>query len=116
MSQARNWYRWKRRGSTELYLLWAVAAVTYGVGDILTTIVLVYAVPGVGEANPFVRWGLEAFGLPGLVTMKLAVFAIGLLVSREGLKRQDRLLYYAPPLGMLVFGGVATVTNLLLVL
>jgi len=115
MSQAREWYRWKRRESTELYLLWGMAAVTYGGGDVLTTTILVYAVPGLGEANPFVRVGLEAFGLPGLVAMKLAVFVIGLLVSWNGLRRRDRLLYYMPPLGMIFFGVSATVMNVLLI-
>ncbi|WP_311172890.1 hypothetical protein [Halobellus ordinarius] len=47
--------------------------------------------------------------------MKLAVFAVGLLVTRAGLKNQDRLMYYAPPLGMIVFGIGATAVNVLLI-
>jgi len=112
MSRAREWYRWKRRGSTELYLLWGVAAATYGGGDVITTTVVVYVIPGIGEANPFVHWGLDTFGLPGLVVMKLFVFGIGFLVSWTGLKHRDRLMYYVPPLGMILFGTGATVVNL----
>jgi hypothetical protein len=111
LSQAHEWYRWKRRHSTELYLLWGIAALTYGGGDLLTTIILVYGVPGLGEANPFARWSLEAFGLPGLVALKLFVFAIALLVSRVGL----RLLYNVPPVGDDRFGIGTTVVNLLLI-
>lgn len=115
MSRAREWYRWKRRESTELYFLWGVAALTYGVGDILTTILLVYAIPGLNEANPFVHWGLRTFGLPGLLVMKLGVFAIGIYITRLGLRQKDRILYYAPPLGMILFGAWATTVNYMLI-
>ncbi|MCQ4334447.1 hypothetical protein KM295_13365 [Natronomonas sp. F2-12] len=116
MSRAREWYRWERRAATELYLLWGLAAIFYGGGDVLTTIVLVYAVPGVGEANPFVHWGLATFGIPGLVAMKLSVFGLGVSLSWVGLEYRDRLLYYAPPLCMFLFGLGATVVNLRLIL
>jgi hypothetical protein len=116
MSQAREWYRWKRRATTELYVLWGAAAVFYGGGDVLTTIVLVYAIPGLGEANPFVHWGLATFGVPGLVVMKMTVFAMGIYLSWIGLTHRDRLMYYAPPIGMTLFGLGATVINLRLIL
>lgn len=115
MSQAREWYRWKRRGSTELYLLWAMAAITYGGGDILTTLILVYAIPGLGEANPFVHWGLATFGPAGLLAAKLLVFGLGFAVSRRGLEQHDRLLYYVPPVLMILVGLAATVVNLRLI-
>jgi hypothetical protein len=112
MSRARRWYRWQRRESTELFVLWGVAAATYGVGDVLTTIVLVYLIPGLGEANPFVHWGLEAFGIPGLVGLKLGVFGIGLYVSWLGIRHRDRTMYYAPPVVMTCVGLGATTVNL----
>jgi hypothetical protein len=115
MSRAREWYRWRRRESTELFVLWGVAAATYGVGDVLTTIVLVYAVPGLGEANPFVHWGLDTFGIPGLVALKLAVFGIGIYVSRLGITHRDRLMYYSPPVVMTCVGLAATVVNFRLI-
>lgn len=115
MSQARDWYRWKRRGTTEWYLLWGLATATYGVGDIVTTTVLVYATPGIVEANPFVHWGLSTYGPGALVAMKLGVFLFGYLLSWRGLQREDALLYYAPPLGMIAFGLFATIVNVRLV-
>lgn len=92
-----------------------MAALTYGGGDILTTIILVYAIPGLSEANPFVHWGLATYGPLGLVAMKLAVFGIGIYVSRIGLEHRDRLLYYIPPLGMTLFGIGATFVNFRLI-
>ncbi len=112
MSRARRWYRGQRRESTELLVLWGVAAATYGVGDVLTTIVLVYLIPGLGEANPFVHWGLETFGIPGLVGLKLGVFGIGLYVSWLGIRHRDRTMYYAPPVVMTCVGLGATTVNL----
>lgn len=116
MGQAREWYRWKRRESTELYLLWGLAALTYGGGDVITTIILVYAIPGLGEANPIVRWALVTVGPLGLVALKLAVFGIGISVTWSGLKRRDRLMYYAPPIGMTVVGLGVTAINLRLII
>ncbi|MFB6360075.1 MAG: hypothetical protein ABEH59_02010 [Halobacteriales archaeon] len=115
MSQAREWYRWKRRGSTELFLLWAMAAITYGGGDILTTLILVYAIQGLGEANPFIHWGLATFGPLGLLAAKLLVFGLGFAVSRRGLAQRDRLLYYVPPVLMILVGLAATAVNLRLI-
>ncbi len=112
MSQAREWYRWKRRESIELYLLWGVAALTYGGGDVFTTIAIVYGVPGVGEANPIVRWGLATVGPLGLIAMKSGAFAIGMYASWIGLKRQDRFTYYAPPVCMTLVGIAVTLSNL----
>jgi hypothetical protein len=112
MSQAREWYRWKRRGSTELYLLWGVAALTYGGGDVFTTIVIVYGVPGVGEANPIVRWGLATLGPLGLIAMKSAAFGIAMYASWIGLKRRDLFTYYTPPVCMILVGITVTLLNL----
>lgn len=116
MSQAREWYRWKRRGGSELYVLWGLAGLTYGGGDLLTTIIMVYAIPGLDEANPFVHWGISTFGVSGLVAMKLAVFAVGIYLSHVGLAHRDQLVYYTPPLAMICFGIFATVFNLRLIL
>lgn len=115
MSRAREWYRWKRRAGVEFRLQWAVAFLTYVVGDIVSTVILVYFVPGLGEGNPLVAGLLETFGLAGLIVVKGGVFALGLFVSRRGLADEDAAFYYLPPVAMTGFGGVATTINLWLV-
>ena len=111
MSRARRWYRWQRRESTELFALWGVAAATYGVGDVLTTIVMVYLIPGLDEANPFVHWGLETFGIPGLVGLKLGVFGdrAPRELARHPTPRPDHVLF--PPV-MTCVGLGAIMVNL----
>ena len=76
---------------------------------------MVYLVPGVGERKPFVRWGRETFGIPGLVVVKLGVFGIGLYVSWLGIQHRDRAMYYIPPVAMTWVGLGATAVNLRLI-
>jgi hypothetical protein len=97
----------------EFYWLWIIATATYGVGDIVSTIALVYFHPQVGEANPLVRWAIAEFNLGGLVGLKLGVFltfiAINVTMARRG---ADPLLYYAPPAMLAVIGAYLTVWNI----
>ncbi len=108
--------RWRTRASTEFYVLWGLALLTYGIGDIVTTLWVVYGDPTLGEANPLIRWLLQTLSVPGFVGVKLAVFVIGARISWTAVTRGSVIFYYAPPLGMIVFGLYATAVNLVLIL
>ena len=96
----------------EFYWLWILATTTYGVGDIVTTVALVFYAPAVREGNPLVAVALQTFGLGGLVALKLAVFfgCLGLSVYAMNVWK-DRFLYVFPPLVLAVVGTVLTVLN-----
>ncbi|MFB6073161.1 MAG: hypothetical protein ABEJ88_09355 [Halobacterium sp.] len=97
----------------EFYWLWILATATYGVGDVVTTVALVYYAPGVREGNPVVSAALASLGLGGLVTVKLAVFFGCLALSLWSMHAwKDRVLYVFPPLVLSVVGVVLTVLNL----
>lgn len=100
----------------EFRLLWLVAAATYGVGDIVTTVALVGYVPGVVEANAVVRVAMESQGLWGLTAVKLAAFAGSVGVAVYGAHARDRVLYYLPPVSLTLVGAFATAYNLRLML
>lgn len=95
----------------EFYLLWFVATLTYGVGDIATTSVAVYAVPGLVESNPVLAPIQGQFGLLGFLAIKLAIFLVMLAISVRGTRADDRLAYYWPPVATAVVGAVLTVWN-----
>lgn len=96
----------------EFTALWSIALATYGVGDVVTTIALVWFVPHLHEGNPLVAGVVGAFGQPGLVGLKLAAFGFCLLVSLAAARSDDRLLYYGPPAGLALVGAFTTVYNL----
>ncbi|MDY6819302.1 MAG: hypothetical protein SVG88_11630 [Halobacteriales archaeon] len=104
--------RWQRRASSEFYAIWLLAAITYGAGDIITTMLVVYGHPALGEANPVVGWLIMRFGIGGFLLAKIGIFLGGIALSWEGVKTGSVLLYYLPVVGMVVFGVVATVINL----
>lgn len=97
----------------EFYGLWIIATATYGVGDVVTTIALVYYHPLTNEANPVLRWAMSTFGLGGLLAVKLGIFlvfiGVALALSRQG---YDPLVYSAPPAILAGLGGYLTVFNL----
>jgi len=101
----------------QFYWLWIVATTTYGVGDVVTTVALVYFDSSVGEANALVRVAVAEFGLAGLVGLKLGVFGLclGLQVAAIG-DTDDPVVVYAPPAVLAVFGGFTTAFNLRLLL
>ena len=92
--------------------LWALA--TYGVGDVATTVAIVWFDPRYTEANPVVRAAIEAFGGGGFLAVKLLVLYALLGLSLWGVRDGDPLFVYGPPLGLGVVGLVATATNLAL--
>ncbi|WP_119818622.1 hypothetical protein [Halalkaliarchaeum desulfuricum] len=100
------------RRPDEFYWLWIVATAAYGVGDVVTTIALVYFVPHLGEGNPIVRFAMDSLGLWGLVAAKLAAFLVMVWISHLGARDGDTLLYYFPPLLLTIVGVMVTAVNL----
>lgn len=96
----------------EFYWLWILATAAYGVGDVVTTIALVYFHPLTSEANPLLRWAMAQFGLAGLLGLKLVIM-LGFVVISVSMARRgaDPLLYYAPPGLLAALGGYLTVFN-----
>jgi len=101
-----------RRRTREFYSLWIAATTTYGVGDIVSTIAFLRYVPGVDEANPLVAGAVDAFGLSGLVGLKIAVYLAMVWISVQGAREDDAYLYYFPPVLLTLVGAVLTASNL----
>ncbi|WP_396613717.1 hypothetical protein ACH9L7_18720 (plasmid) [Haloferax sp. S1W] len=95
----------------EFSLLWLIALATYGVGDIVTTITLLYFQQRFAEANAFLRASTEQFGQLGLIFPKMATFFICIGVSLYGAQKEDSVLYYLPPIVLSVIGAFATAFN-----
>lgn len=93
--------------------VWLLALATYGVGDVVTTIALVWFSPLHAEANPVVGAAIDAFGGGGFLGLKLLVFyaCIGIAVW-GGVLDDDPLLFYLPPAVLTLVGAAATVLNL----
>jgi len=104
-----------KRRSAEFYALWLVAALSYGLGDMVTTSV-VFVTPLVGESNPFVALVLEQFGLVGFVAMKLLIFGVLITIGVKGAIDDDRISYYGPPVLAILIGLGLTVWNLITIL
>jgi hypothetical protein len=96
----------------EFSRLWLLAVATYGVGDIVTTVALVWFVPRLSEGNLFLGSVVAEFGLAGLVGLKLLVFFVCIGVSLWAAPDGDRLSYYLPPALLAVVGAFTTVYNL----
>lgn len=100
----------------EFFLLWFSAALTYGIGDIVSTLYAVRRVPDLMEANPVVDGILSQFGIPGFLGLKLFVFLILLTISVQGARSHDRFSYYWPPLLAILLGSALTIWNVVLIL
>jgi hypothetical protein len=100
----------------EFTRLWLVASLTYGVGDVVTTIALIRFAPAVAEGNAIVRAAFDAFGESGLVVVKLAAFFLCIGISLYSAQRGDRFGYYLPPAVLAVAGAFTTAFNLRLML
>ncbi|WP_123623961.1 hypothetical protein [Halorubrum sp. CSM-61] len=105
-----------RRRPQEFYWLWIAATATYGVGDIVSTIAFLEYVPTIDEANPVVAVALDAFGLGGLVALKIAVYLVMLWISVHGAREGDGFLYYFPPVLLTLVGIYLTASNVRLLL
>lgn len=96
---------------------WLVALAAYGVGDVVTTIALVWFSPFHVEANPIIASAIAAFGGGGFLALKLLVFyaCIGVSVWYGALE-EDTLLFYGPPAVLCVLGFATTAFNVALLL
>lgn len=100
-----------RAKTVEFYVIWFLAALTFGAGDLIST-GAVLSTPFFGEANPVVRLILTRFGYWGFVGLKLAVFAVLLPIGVYGGINRNKLTYYGPPLVAMLFGSGLTLWNL----
>lgn len=97
--------------------IWLLALATYGVGDIVTTIAIVWYSPLHAEANPIVNAAIATFGGGGFLALKLLVFYTCIGISLwGGVLDDDRFLFYLPPVVLALSGTVTTVFNLNLLL
>ena len=93
--------------------MWLLAVATYGVGDVVTTIAIVYFTPALTEANPAIRFAIETFGGGGFLGLKLLVLYACIGISLwGGVLDDDPVLFYGPPVVLTVFGVVVTGMNL----
>lgn len=92
-------------------LLWLLAVLTYGVGDLLTTVAITQT-PELHEANMLVLEVINQFGHAGLVGVKLAAFLLAFGIALDGARVGDRVTYYLPPATLVVFGVALTTYNL----
>ena len=112
-----NWFTFENAPFAERSFsnAWLLALATYGVGDVVTTIALLYFVPEFTEANPVVRFAIESFGGGGFLALKLLVFyaCLGIAIW-AGLMAKDKLMFYGPPMVLAAFGALVTIFNLTL--
>ena len=92
--------------------LWLVPLATYGVGDIVTTVTLLWFTDRVDELNVLILALVDAFGLAGFGALQLFVFGASIAISVLGARDDDPLLYYLPPVVLSVIGTFVTVVNL----
>lgn len=92
--------------------VWILALLTYGAGDLLTTVAVVSS-PLHAEANPVVGTVIAAFGGGGVLGLKVVIISacFGLSVW-GGLRDDDLFLLYMPPTILTVIGAVTTTFNL----
>ena len=100
----------------EFYALWFLAALTYGIGDVVSTLYATVAVPGLIEANPIVGTLLSSSGLPGFLLLKLLVLFVLVSVSVQGARQRERFSYYWPPVVATGIGLLLTGWNVRLVI
>lgn len=95
----------------EFTWLWVLATALYGVGDIVTTLAIGYS-DGVVEGNLLVANAVAAFGITGLVGVKLAIFFLVLGVHLYAIGvLDDWVVDYAPPTTLALVGAFVTTYN-----
>lgn len=110
-----NWLSFENTSFDEVSFsrVWLLALTTYGVGDVVTTIALVYFSDLHTEANPVIRQAIMAFGGGGFLGLKLLIIYVCIGVSLwAGVGDDDRLMFYAPPLLLALVGAYTTIHNL----
>jgi CheY-like chemotaxis protein len=101
-----------RRYPREFYGLWFLAAATYGIGDIVSTVLAVFADPGLVESNPVVSIVLAEYGVLGFLIVKFMIIVTLLWISVDGARSSDRFTYYWPPVVATAVGIALTGWNL----
>ena len=101
-----------RRYPREFYGLWFLAATTYGFGDTVSTVLAVFADPGLVESNPVVSVVLAGYGVPGFLVVKFVILVTLLWISVGGARSRDRFTYYWPPIVATALGTALTGWNL----
>ncbi|MFC7135339.1 MULTISPECIES: hypothetical protein [Salinibaculum] len=96
--------------------LWLFAVTTYGVGDGVTTAIIVWVSPLYREANPILTAAIGASGGFGLLAVKILAVGFCAGISLWGVRDDDRFLLYLPPVALTVIGVTATLHNLSLLL
>ena len=103
--------------SKSFVVVWVLALAAYGVGDVVTTIALVWFDPLYVEGNPVISVAIDAFGGGGFLAIKLLVFYTTLAVSLWGGGTDENpVVFYAPPLILVGLGVLTTAFNLRLLL
>lgn len=100
----------------EFYWLWILATTAYGVGDIVTTLTILYFDVGVREGNLLMQRAFDGFGQNGIIALKFAVFLGCLSISLYAAEKLDWPLYYAPPVILFIVGLFVTMHNLRLMI
>ena len=96
--------------------LWAIATLSFGVGDLLTTFAIISGFPHVIEANPVMTRTVEMVGYWGIVWLKLGAFAGALSISVYASRVWgDRFLHLFPPIAVTAVGAFATAFNVTLI-
>lgn len=99
------------------YGLWLVAALAYGLGDLLTTVTILTSATHVAETNLLITVVFDALGNAGLLALKLTVLLCGLWVSVTAITHWEaHHLSYGPPVILATLGTLVTAHNVHLVL
>lgn len=98
--------------SGQFYVLWAIALLTYGLGDTLSTLAIITA-PDLKEANILIQFIVTHYGQAGLIGLKTAVFVGCFAISTYGASgERDAVLYYLPTILLGAVGAFTTIFNL----
>ncbi|UWG50537.1 putative membrane protein [Halalkaliarchaeum sp. AArc-CO] len=90
--------------------LWLVAVVFFGIGDLLTTVAGLH-LEQIVETGPLVADVIAVYGVPAMVALKLAVFAICYGLWRV-VPAPHRM---GVPLGLAVLGVLVTLWNVAII-
>ena len=114
-----DWYTWEGSNFSRASFtnVWIIALSTYGVGDIVTSIALIWFSPAHVEGNPLIALSISLFGGGGYLALKLlSLFGCLGISLIAGFQDRDPLLFYGPPLLLAAVGAVSTVYNLWIML
>lgn len=94
---------------------WALALLTYGVGDLVTTAWGVTYAAGIRESNPIVAALLDTYGAGGFLVLKTLIFLLLLLLSLRAVEEDKWIGAMWPPVVATLIGTALTVWNLIVI-